>query len=119
MANSPKEAMEKMERTLNGWKTIAPDKKFGGMTVSDYEGYVKNSRSPRETLEILDDQTKAATALRDSNDDVGLAKTQLVKNGVLADEEFGEDSALYEAIGYVKKSDKKSGLTRKKKVVKP
>jgi hypothetical protein len=119
MPNSPKESIEKMERTLNSWKTIAPEKKFGGMSVSDYEVFVNNSRTPRRTLITLDDQTTETTALRDSSDIIGMAKTQLVKNGVLADEEFGEDSALYEAMGYVKKSDKKSGLTRKKKTPKP
>jgi hypothetical protein len=116
MANSPKDNIERMERTLNGWKTLAPEKKLGGMKVEEYEVFVNNSRNPRATLETLDDQTKAASALRDANDVIGLAKTQLVKNGVLADEELGEDSALYEAMGYVKKSDKKSGLTRKKKI---
>jgi hypothetical protein len=119
MATSPKENMEKMERTLNAWKTIAPESKFGGMKLEEYEVLVNASRTPRATLETLDDQTKAASALRDANDIIGLAKTQLVKNGVLSNETFGEDSALYEAMGYVKKSDKKSGLTRKKKTPKP
>jgi hypothetical protein len=119
MANSPKEAIEKMETTLSAWKTIAADKMFGGMKLNDYEAFVIASRNPRETLETLDNQTKTATSLRDSNDDIGLAKRALVKNGVLADPDFGEDSALYEAMGYVKKSDKKSGLTRKKKTPKP
>jgi hypothetical protein len=117
MPNNPKGNIEKLERVLNAWKTIAPDSSFGGMKFEEYEAFVIASRTPRQTLETLDDQTKAASALRDANDVIGLAKTQLVKNGVLADETLGEDSALYEAMGYVKKSDKKSGLTRKKKKV--
>ncbi len=36
-------------------------------------------------------------------------------NNVVGDPNFGPDSALYEALGYVRKSDRKSGFTRKKK----
>jgi hypothetical protein len=38
---------------------------------------------------------------------------QLVTNGVLGDPEAGPDSDLYEAMGYVRTSARKSGLTRK------
>jgi hypothetical protein len=34
-------------------------------------------------------------------------------NGVLADPEEGPDSPLYEAFGYTRASERKSGLTRK------
>jgi len=39
---------------------------------------------------------------------------QLVVKGVVGDPTFGEDSALYEAMGYVRKSERKSGLKRGK-----
>jgi len=38
-----------------------------------------------------------------------------VVNGVLADPTEGPDSSLYEAMGYTRKSERKSGLTRGKK----
>jgi hypothetical protein len=34
---------------------------------------------------------------------------------VTGDPAFGPDSSLYEAMGYVRKSERKSGLTRKGK----
>jgi hypothetical protein len=40
-------------------------------------------------------------------------KIQLVVNGVLADPDEGPDSPLYEAFGYIRESERKSGLTRK------
>ncbi len=118
MANSPKEAMEKMERAENAWKNIKPEKRFGGMTFEEYKVFPDASRNARILIANLDNQMTEALALRDLNDEQGLARVQLIKNGVLADAEEGEDSALYEAMGYVKKSDKKSGLTRKKKAIK-
>ena len=42
------------------------------------------------------------------------AKTQQVVAGVLADPTEGPDSALYEAFGYTRKSERKPGLTRRR-----
>ncbi len=39
---------------------------------------------------------------------------QRVVKGVVGDPAFGEDCDLYEAMGYVRKSERKSGLSRKK-----
>jgi len=40
---------------------------------------------------------------------------QRLVNGVRADPDFGPDSALYEALGYTRESERKSGLTRNRK----
>jgi hypothetical protein len=40
-------------------------------------------------------------------------KNQLVVSGVLADPSEGPDSSVYEAMGYTRKSERRSGLTRK------
>jgi hypothetical protein len=48
-------------------------------------------------------------------DDEFAAQAQHVVNGVLADPTEGPDSALYAAFGYTRKSDRKTGLTRKRK----
>ena len=50
---------------------------------------------------------------RDSADEAFNTKAQQVVNGVLADPTEGPDSALYEGFGYTRKSERKSGLTRK------
>ena len=114
MPVNPKGNIEKLERILTAWKTLAPAKSFGGMTLEQFEVFVNASRNARNQISELEDQLKEALALRDSSDDNALAKAQLVKNGVLADPTEGENSALYEAMGYVRKDDRKSGLTRKK-----
>ena len=61
----------------------------------------------------LEQQMTAALDARAAADETSLTKVQLVVNGVIGDPAFGEDSALYEAMGYVRKSERKSGLTRK------
>jgi hypothetical protein len=61
----------------------------------------------------LETQTTEALNDRDAADAVVLAKAQQVVNGVLADPSEGPDSSIYEAMGYTRKSERRSGLTRK------
>lgn len=56
-----------------------------------------------------------AMASRDAADETTALKMQQVVNGVLADPTEGPDSALYAAFGYTRKSERKTGLTRKHK----
>lgn len=114
MPKPPKETEERIHRMINGWKTLAPAKNYGGMTLAEFEAFGKASLDAREKLDDIEDQKIQAIAERDNADAVFNAKAQLVVNGVLADPDEGEDSALYEAFGYVRKSNRKSGLTRKK-----
>ena len=50
---------------------------------------------------------------RDHADIVTANPTQLVVNAVKGDPDFGDDSDLHDAMGYVRRSDRASGLSRK------
>jgi hypothetical protein len=111
---TPKSIEEKIERMLNGWRTLAPDKSFGGMTLAQFEEAAAPSKAARQHINDLNDQLTAAMANRDEVDIILLAKAQLVVAGVLADPTEGADSALYETFGYTRKSARKTGLTRRR-----
>lgn len=115
MPTNPKGNIEKLERIETAWRTLAPDKSFGGMTFEEFTELVKQSHQIRQTIDNLENQLREAQSERDEKDELALSKAQLVVNGVLADPTEGADSTLYEAMGYVRKSERKSGLTRKKK----
>jgi hypothetical protein len=115
MATSPKDTEQKMEKMLNAWRTLAPDKSFGGMTLTQFEAVAAPAQAARQRLDALEDQLTKAMADRESADNAFLLKAQQVVNGVLADPTEGPDSALYEAFGYTRKSERKSGLSRKGK----
>lgn len=112
MPTSPKTIEEKIDRMLNAWRTLAPDKTFGGMTLAQFEAIASKSLDARKDIDNLNNQLAEATAGRDSADEVSLGKAKLVVNGVLADPDFGPDSALYGEFGYTRQSERKSGLTR-------
>ncbi len=114
MAKSPKENEEKMQKVLTAWKTLALAKSFGGMNFTEFSTMVGNCMTPRTRLQELEDEMMQEQANRDAADELAMAQILLVVAGVVADPTEGANSALYEAMGYVRKSERKSGLTRKK-----
>lgn len=113
MATNPKANEEKMLKMLNAWKTLAPEKSFGGLTLAEFEAFVNDSLQSRVTVSSLDDSRTQAITVRDNCDYTFLQKAALVVAGVVADPTEGDNSALYEAMGYVRKANRASGLTRK------
>jgi hypothetical protein len=111
----PKNNVEKINRVISGWETLAPGKTFGGMTLTQLKDAVKPSIAVRDELRALENQVHSKQAERDNADSESLRLIQRVINGVIGDPEEGPDSDLYESFGYTRKSERKTGLTRKKK----
>ena len=84
------------------------------MTLDQFKTAVAPSLVARETIANLENQLVQAKNQRDTADEVSLAKVQAVVLGVLADPTEGPDSSLIEALGRVRQSERKTGLTRKK-----
>lgn len=114
MPKSPGNNEEKMLKVLNALKTLAPDKKFGNKGVAELEAQVEKSLAPRRRIDELDDERTEQVALREAEDEKTLKMIDQIVAGIIADDEYGDDSALYEAAGYIRRSQRKSGLTRKK-----
>jgi hypothetical protein len=113
MPSNPKTNEQKMDTMSNGWESLTPTKTFGGMTLDHFKAVIAPAKSARARLADLETQMTQALNDRDAADAVFLAKAQQVVNGVLADPTEGPDSSLYEAMGYTRKSERRSGLTRK------
>ena len=114
MADAPKQLADNTDKIITAWKTIAPDATFAGMTLAQYQIKVKPSVDARATLAGLKEETIAAEVARDKADKVTNPTNQLVVNAVKGDPNFGDDSDLYAGMGYVRKSARASGLSRKK-----
>lgn len=113
--NAPKIAETKIEQTLEAWAELAPDKTFGGMTLAEFKAKVQPSTEARTAIQHLESQMMEVQTRREASDAQSLKAIQLVVNAIKGDPTEGEDSALYEACGYVRKSARKSGLSRKAK----
>jgi hypothetical protein len=116
---NPKKTEEKIERMLNAWRTLAPAKTFAGMTLAQFEAAAAPSTAARQKIDGLETQLTDAYAERDRADEAFDARAKQVVAGVLADPTEGPDSALYDALGYTRTSERKTGLTRRKRTQLP
>ena len=112
--NTPKANEEKMRKMLNAWETLARNKSFGGMTLEEFQTATARPLDSRARLEVLQNQVAAETNTRDDEDEKWFVIAKRVIAGVAADPTEGTNSPLYEAMGRVRDSERKSGLTRKK-----
>lgn len=115
MPDSPKKIAGKLKVVTGAWEDLAPEKSFGGMTLEQFKEAIKPSWKAREDVKTYEIALMAAQDQRDDADKESRRLMQLVVNGVKGDPSVGEDSGLYEAMGYVRKSERKSGLTNKGK----
>lgn len=111
---TPKKTEDKIKQTVDAWEELASAKSFGGMTLTQFKAVVAPSLNARTLIDQLQNQLTQAINQRDDADNLSLARMQLVVNAVLGDPTEGPDSSLIEAMGYTRKSERKSGLTQKK-----
>ncbi|HEV7473819.1 MAG TPA: hypothetical protein VGN90_07210 [Pyrinomonadaceae bacterium] len=111
---SPKQIEEKIRQVLNAWRDLASTKSFAGMALDQAEAKFQPSFDRRQQITQLENQIAQAINQRDDADEVSLDTVQLLVNAVMGDPTEGRDSPLIEAMGYTRKSERKTGLTRKK-----
>ena len=115
MPNPPKEVVVKITMTLQAWSNLRPEKSFGGLTLDQCKEAVKASLDVRAEIAEAEGKLQSATARRVAVDEASMEIVRRVVNGVKADPEEGEDGQLYAAMGFVRKSHRSSGLTRRRK----
>ncbi|MER3442855.1 MAG: hypothetical protein C4333_01505 [Meiothermus sp.] len=104
-----------MEQVLNGWEATDPRRVIAGVSLEEYRADVEAVRQAQALVEGKRTEWDNAQTDRDKLIEAKLERMQRVVNGVIGDPELGPDSKMYEAMGYVRKSARKSGLTRKNK----
>ena len=104
------------DKIVGAWKKSAAAKSFGDLTVAAYvaiRGEVTAAEAALVTAEAAETEARndLAAALKKLND----ASNDVVA-GVRGDKTVGgSNGSLYEAMGYIPKDERKTGLTRKSK----
>lgn len=111
--HNAKRVAEKLQKVVDAWKTLRPTKLFAGMTLEQFKIQVQPSLAARDQLRTLRSQVTDSRVQRHQSDSSSMDLAQLVVNSVKGDLEEGENSPLYAAMGYIPKSSRRSGLTRK------
>lgn len=110
---TPKETLSRIVDLTQGWGSLRPAKSYSGLTLDQFKEAVKDSHEARAEIVDLEGRLQAAIARRDAADAESLTAVQQVINSIKGDPEDGEDGELYAALGYVRKSARSSGLTRR------
>lgn len=117
MATSSKTANDRIMRVDAAWKALRPKKKFAGMTHEEFLASVQPSVDLRDKISQAQKQLAALLNQRDDADEASLKVIRNVVNAVKADLEEGENSDIYEAMGFVRRNERKTGLRRARKAV--
>ncbi len=103
---------QRAARVLGAWAQLAPEEKFGGYALADFQTVVAKADGYRQELEQLNYDYIEALRFRDEADLAMGEVTLEVVDGVKGHEKFGANAALYKAMGYVPRDERRSGLTR-------
>ena len=110
MPYSEKQVAGNIIRATGAGEEHAEAIKFAEMTLDEFKAKVKPSLDCREEIASLRRQLEVAIKKRQECDAASTDICTKVVNAVRGDIEYGEDSALYKALGYVPKSERNSGL---------
>lgn len=97
------------------WKNQTPESVFSGKTLEDLEESIAALAQASETLNELNSARSAAQKIRDEKEAAINGLLILVAHGVRSVPAYGKDSALYRSMGFIPKSERNSGLTRRSK----
>ena len=103
----------KAEDIHRAWKEQAPEALFAGKTVADFETSIVALQESAEEVAKLEAARMAALKVRDEKLAALTQLSNLVVFGVQGHADYGPDSPLYRAMGYIPSSERKSGLTRR------
>ena len=97
----------RIELLSNAWRTCAPEAKFADTNWAQFRSATELSRAYRTKLVTLKLQVRSGVAARNQADKATRALLSRVVAGVKGDVNYGPDSALYRAMGFVPLNERK------------
>jgi hypothetical protein len=113
MKTNPKRVEKRLKEVIAAWESVRPAKTFAGMTLEQFKTAVQPSFAARDKVTELENQIQAMRTERTAADDESFNIIERVVGGVKADPDESGDGGLYRAMGYVPRSARRSGLTRR------
>jgi hypothetical protein len=111
-----KRIKEKILRIQNAWNEGAPEvTEFRNVTKANFDADIAAAQAVEDEIAELRARTRMKEDERDDRYDKLEDDGVDVGKGVVGHKNYGDDSPLYGAMGFVRKSERKSGLTHKKK----
>lgn len=110
----PKEAERRIEQAVEAWERQCPSQAFNEVTLEQHKQLLEPYFTAKAKFQTIDAQWSAARLERNAAYEKALEVTKPLVDSVKGHPKFGENSSLYSAMGYVPKSERSSGLTRRR-----
>lgn len=117
MPTPTREILHRFDLIVSGWGTLRPTKSFAGMTLAQFKSKVQPAIDTRTRIRNLESELTAALNQRDVDDVAANDAIQMIVNAVKGDPAEGPDGEVYESFGYVRKSERRTGLRRSSSAV--
>jgi hypothetical protein len=104
--------LEGVRTIIDAWGSVSSTKSFFGTTFDQYKAAVQPIFDLRVAIAEAEKLLTSLNAKRKDADAAALLLSRNIVQAVKADPTEGENSPLYAAMGYVRRSERSSGLTR-------
>ena len=116
MANVDNKRVKQQCNMMNdAWFEGAPAVNFNGIKHGDFQTTIEAAAAKDTAIADREAELKMMRDVRDDDYKALDQQRSKVGLGVAGSPDYGNDSPLYGAMGFVRKSERASGLTRKKK----
>lgn len=114
MPVNTKSIRERVTRMSSAWAQGASAVTFRGITQPGFQTEIDAAAAADQEIADLETQVRMKKTNRDERYKALNEKSVKIRDGVEGHDDFGPDHPIMEAMGFVRQSDRKSGLTRKK-----
>jgi len=109
------ETTSRRERIRTAWAEHAPAETFAGRALNEFIADTSDVVRVREEIDATRAKLAGLYLQRAQVDAAARDIMSLVINSVRGNPAFGEDSMLYRAMGFVPKSERETGLVRRRR----
>ena len=106
MARESKDLLIRVDRITQAWEKRRPEKKFSGLSVTQFKDAAQASRQARQDIQELEASLQGAKKRQKLADAELLEVERRVVLSVRGDGEDGEDSVLYGEMGFTPRSQR-------------
>jgi hypothetical protein len=114
MPTATKRIRERVTQMNDAWSQGASTTVFGGIGQTQFDTKIKAAAATDQEVDDMEAALTLKKRFRDGLYDELNDDSVKILAGVKGDPAFGDDHPLLEAMGFVRDSERKTGLTRKK-----
>jgi hypothetical protein len=103
---------------MASWLEFAPGATFAGFTLAQFEEASMEPLQVRKTMEAAKTKLAGLKLKRDKAEETLNEKLVLIANSIRGTPEYGQDCELYRSLGFIPKSERKTGTVARKKALK-